>query len=201
MGNPNSPARDRQFGRLYQAYFKRVCYFFLKQGLPTAQAEELAQEVFLNIYRGMATFRGDAAYETWLFRIVRNTLKNHYRRDAAQMRDAPEVPISTLEDQDESRDFQSFTGTSPGPEKALLSREKSRLLEAAMAELPPQMRQVLVLRLQDGLKYREIADQLEISIDTVKSHIFQARGRLRGSVGDYFEIDISKETGGRYGAS
>ncbi len=193
-------ARDREFGRLYQAYFRRVCFFYSKQGFPAAQSEELAQDAFLNIYKGLGNFRGESNIETWIFRIVRNTLKNRFRQDQAQRRGATEVSISR-NDEESGAVAEGPVAVDDGsePERALLSAEKLRLLQAALAELPPQMREVLTLRLSSGLKYREIAERMNISIDTVKSHLFQARQKLKMSVGSYFEIERDDDQGGGHG--
>lgn len=206
MATDTSSGRDRQFGRLYEAYFKRVCFFYLRQGLSSPAAEELTQEAFLSVYKGLEGFRAEASYETWIFRIVRNKLKNYYRHNAAQMRDAPEVPISALQENLEESLRTPRSRPPRSPESSLLSREREQLLYSALSELPPKMREVLTLRLQGDLKYQEIADRLQISIDTVKSHIFQAREKLRHSVGDYFEFDLDsgkqrEQTGGDRGSA
>lgn len=71
----------------------------------------------------------------------------------------------------------------------MLEEERSRLLRNALEELPPQMRRCVQLRVQD-LRYREIAEILKVSIDTVKAHLYQARQLLKAKLGDYYQIDL-----------
>ncbi len=182
--------REREFGRIYQRYYRRVVYYFSRQGLSFSESEELAQDTFFNGYRGLGEFRGEASYETWIFNIARNVLRNRFRRNTAKMRDGESVPLTLV--RAERGAAGRPTDPPSGPDLHLLSSEKTKVLRGALVALPPQMRQCLLLRLDGDLKYREIADVLSISIDTVKSHLFQARQRLRTSVGPYFDAeDIS----------
>ena len=73
----------------------------------------------------------------------------------------------------------------------MLTGERSRLLREALEELPPQMKKAVLLRVTGDMKYREIAEEMEVSIETVKAHLYQARQHLRDRLSDYFRIDVT----------
>ena len=188
-GAPGSgdDARYRALEDLFRDYFGSVYAYFLRQGFTVEEAKDLAQETFFRAWRGIGEFREDAGLTTWLFRIARNVLLNVWRDRKSLKRNGTTVSLDGDPEDDEAVVLESEA--EPSPEEALLEEEKSRLLERELERLPAQMRQCLLLRLGD-LKYREIADILGVSIETVKSHLHQARRRLRAELGQHFEIDL-----------
>lgn len=172
---------EENFRWIFRRYYRLVFVFFSRNGVSSNCCDDLTQEVFIRVYRGIASFRGEASFDTWLFRISWN-LWSRSRRSAATR----EVSLDE-------------TGESEGPSAiglaALLRweqdnplgsalREEQRiLLYQELREMPPQMRRCIVLRVQQGLKYREIAALMQISIDAVKSHLSQARFRLKSRLG------------------
>ncbi len=176
-GKPReAPAFHQLFARLYPA----VVYFFQRQGFGREESRDLAQDTFLRVYRGMSGFREEARIETWLFRIAKNIAFNARRYDMAARRRHEEVSLEeALEQGDPVLPQTRRPGLgSPDPLEELLEDERTRTLRQAVEELPPKMRQVLLLRVDQSLKYREIAALLEVSIETVKAHLYQAKGAL-----------------------
>ncbi|HWN41745.1 MAG TPA: sigma-70 family RNA polymerase sigma factor [Thermoanaerobaculia bacterium] len=166
---------------LYQRYYRPVVAFFLRRGVPIEESRDLAQETFLRVFKNMDSFRGESAVETWLFQIAGNLYKNTLRSLQAQKRDAQEVSLESAEAgvvELRSKEGDALRG--------ILTEERSRLLRAALEDLPPQMRQAVYLRVDGDLKYREIAELMHVSIETVKAHLYQARQHLRDRLGDYF---------------
>lgn len=161
---------SRAFDLLVQKYQHRVGHLIARYVRDPAEVDDVAQETFIKAYRGMANFRGDSAFYTWLYRIAINTAKNHLvsagRRVPDQGVDATEAeqyPAGTM-----LRD----TAT---PERTLLTEEIRQTVESAIAALPPDLREALTLREMEGLSYEEIAQAMNCPVGTVRSRIFRAR--------------------------
>ncbi len=174
---------------LFARYYRWVLGYFLRRQVPEHRAEELTQDTFLQMFREIGTFRGESTFESWLFAIAANVLRNERRRHGQEMRNAPEVPLDATP---EDAPPLEIAADQPSPERAAFEEQRRQALGRAIAELPPQMRQCFVLRRERELKYREIAALLKISIDTVKAHLFQARQRLKADLGE--ELGPWKET-------
>lgn len=175
----SGPERDARFQDLFNRYYRSVFAYLVGCGFPRDQARELAQEVFLRVYRGMDQYRGEAEW-TFLQKTARNLVYNEIRDRKTQKRAGvvvsfEDLPYQTAKD--------PWTGQAPpSPEEDLLEREETaqqqKRLREAIAELPEGIRQCLLLRLS-GLKYRQIQQRMSISMDTVKSRLHEARNKLR----------------------
>lgn len=134
------------------------------------EAEDVAQEAFLKAYRALASFRGDSAFYTWLYRIAINTAKNalvsHRRRPVDFDLD--------LQDPDQY-ERQAKLKEADTPEGVLLTDEIRAVVEEAMEQLPEDLRTAIVLRELEGLSYEEIAEAMDCPVGTVRSRIFRAR--------------------------
>ncbi|TXH12558.1 MAG: RNA polymerase sigma factor RpoE [Gammaproteobacteria bacterium] len=136
-----------------------------------AEVEDVAQEAFIKAYRALPSFRGDSAFYTWLYRIGINTAKNHL---VAQGRRAP---TSTDFDADEAEGFEDAGQLRDinTPESILQSRQVAETINAALADLPDELRNAILLREIEGMSYEEIAEVMGCPIGTVRSRIFRAR--------------------------
>ncbi|MET0536042.1 MAG: RNA polymerase sigma factor RpoE [Steroidobacter sp.] len=135
-----------------------------------AEAEDVAQEAFLKAYRALASFRGDSAFYTWLYRIAINTAKNAL---VSQRRRPVDFDLD-LQDPDQY-ERQAKLKEADTPEGVLLTDEIRAVVEQAMAELPEDLRTAIVLRELEGLSYEEIAEAMDCPVGTVRSRIFRAR--------------------------
>src|SRR5215210_6737377 len=144
------------------------------------EARDLTQETFLQAFRHLANFRGDADLRTWLYRIAVNQARNRWRwwkrrrRDRTVSLDAPvaegsDAPLSAGLAGDEGLD----------PERQALAREREVALHAALATLSRPYREVIVLRDIEGLSYEEVAAALDLNVGTVKSRLNRGRTELR----------------------
>lgn len=181
--------REQHFQRLFDRYYRPITRFFRNRGFDAEQALDLAQETFIGVYRGVDRFRHESSEETWLFKIAKNIWRNEIRSTRAEKRSGHETSLEWLLEQgveptDIERSFQLSAL------EGCLGHERSRLLYEAMEGLPPQMRRCIVLRVAHDLKYREIAELMQISIQTVRSQLFQARSRLRDSLWEYFDDSL-----------
>lgn len=173
--------REENFRWLFERYYRPLASFFVNRGLALSAAEDLTQEVFLRVYRSIDKFREEASFETWLFRVARNCWLKEVRREKAQKREAAELSLEEVMTGDSPAAVPVSAGGGGGPDlqEQTLVRERKIHLRRAIGNLPPQMRRCLILRLVYGLKYREIAIALQISIDAVKSHLNQGRRRVQ----------------------
>lgn len=185
---------QRAFRKIFEIYYRPLWRFFARRGFPHDDCDDLTQETFIRVYTGMDGFRGEARFETWLFRIATNTYRKSLRYGAAEKRAAQEVSLQEPEGGGLRTDAETacdpeFPGGVPAPEplEDVLDRERRQALLSAVAELPCQMRRCVVLRVYQELAYKEIAAVMQVSIETVKAHLFQARKRLRVALADHFE--------------
>jgi RNA polymerase sigma-70 factor (ECF subfamily) len=167
--------------RVFELFYPWVRRFFGRLGHTPQDSEDLAQETFSQVFERIGSFRHDGSFKSWLFAVAANLHRNEHRRRHREKRSAPEISIDTPRDADVSPPEPASPEASL--DRAVYARERREALVRAMEGLPPQMRQVLSLRVDQDLKYREIAAVLQISVETVKAHLFQARQRLREELG------------------
>jgi RNA polymerase sigma-70 factor (ECF subfamily) len=179
--------REESFRTLFDRFYWPLFRFFEHRGFSTEECQDLIQETFIRVYRGIEAFRGEARWEHWLFRIAANTAIKALRHRAAAKRAGQEVP---LEGEDEG-DLQA-TGAGGSalrtaePLRQLLGKERRDLLVEAIEGLPGQMRRCVRLRVLQDLDYHEIAELLQLSPSTVKVQLFKARKRLQMELGSSF---------------
>jgi RNA polymerase sigma-70 factor (ECF subfamily) len=159
------------FQELVDAYKGLVFALIARTIQDRSRAEDLAQDVFLRIHRGLPYFRGEARLSTWIYRIVANVCLQDHSKPAAAM--ALDSAVS-LDDPDRR----------PRTTAAIADRRFSDLelrdrLEKAIARLPPQYRLVIAAHYLDGIAYEELADALQLPLGTVKTQLHRAKQQLR----------------------
>lgn len=176
---------EENSGKLYRKFRPTIRSFFLRKGFSPQESDDLTQEVFLRVFKSIDTFRRESRFERWLWEIAANIYSNEVRRRKTEKRDAPEQSLDTVMEI-EGRSSPALTIRSPGlsPEERVVQSEQSKALHAALKGLPDQMRRCCILRYEKGLKYKEVAFVMEISIETVKAHLHQARKRLMDLLGE-----------------
>jgi RNA polymerase sigma-70 factor, ECF subfamily len=162
------------FERLSGAYADRVFMLLLRLLGDRSEAEDVAQEVMLRAWQGIARFRGQSSYFTWLYRIAVNEANRALER---RSRRPPGVAIGADE-------LQLPAPAALEPSRQAEYNELRRALSQALAELPPPLRTAFVLRDVEGLPTREAAEIAGIGQAAFKSRLHQARLRVRASVGD-----------------
>jgi RNA polymerase sigma-70 factor (ECF subfamily) len=159
---------DTAFGELVDTY-KNLVYGLVHRlvGDPS-QADDIAQDVFLKIHRGLPYFRGDARLSTWIYRIVQNVC---FEARAKRASAAAHVTSAY------HRDGRAFdTGR---PDAAFADFELRDRLEKAIAQLPDQYRVLIAAHYLDGIQYEALAEALDMPLGTVKTHLYRAKRRLR----------------------
>jgi len=179
--------REESFRTLFDRFYWPLFRFFEHRGFSTEECQDLIQETFIRVYRGIETFRGEARWEHWLFRIAANTAIKALRHRAAAKRAGHEVPLEVEEEGDSPAlaTGESARGTAE-PLRQLLGKEMKDLLVKAIEGLPGQMRRCVRLRVLQDLDYDEIAEILQLSPSTVKVQLFKARKRLQMELGSSF---------------
>ena len=135
-----------------------------------AEAEDLAQEAFLQLFRKIGTFRGESAFSTWLHRLVVNVVLMHLRRRGIQQ--VPLEDVDTSQEEPVRREYGD-------DDKRLMGSIDRVTLDRAIAELPPGYRAVFVLHDVEGYEHNEIAQIMSYSIGNSKSQLHKARLKLR----------------------
>lgn len=160
----------RAFDVLVQKYQHKIVSLISRYVSDPSEALDVAQEAFIKAYRALKNFRGDSAFYTWMYRIAINTAKNHL---VAQSRRPPPSDI----DAQDAEQFQVETRLKDrgSPEHELLRAEIEQTINAAISDLPEDLRVAITLREMEGMSYEEIATTMECPIGTVRSRIFRAR--------------------------
>lgn len=158
------------FQALYDLHKRRVYSICLRMTANTAQAEDLTQEAFLQLFRKIATFRGESAFSTWLHRMAVNVVLMQLRKKS--------LPVVSLEETLESDE--DAPRKEPGAPDRKLAGSVDRLnLQRAVDALPPGYRQIFVLHDVEGFEHNEIAGMVGCSIGNSKSQLHKARMKLR----------------------
>ena len=146
-----------------------LCFRFTNS---TQEAQDLTQDVFLRVFRTIKTFRStEGSFHTWLARVTRNLLIDHYRRSRQErVTDSIEEQLPMLEEAGGSAAIR--------PDHALAGREASEILQTTLQKLSPDLREAVILRDLQEMEYREIAQVLAIPEGTVKSRINRGRAEL-----------------------
>ena len=143
-----------------------------------SEVEDIAQQVFIRVWKSAHRYQPRAKFTTWLLKITRNLVFNELRRMKRRAQDPLESEAGIEEPvlKDESN---------PAPDASLLEVELQKAIEEAIMHLPDTQRMALVLRRYEGLSYEQIAEVLDLSVPAVKSVLFRARTELRSRLSRY----------------
>ena len=166
---------------------QKVLKLIMRYVRDAMEAEDVAQEAFIKAYRALPSFRGDSAFYTWLYRIAINTAKNTLVSNKRR-------PIDyDLDLQDpEQYALQARLTDGETPEHLVLTDEIRETVNAAMAELPEDLKTAIVLREIDGLSYEEIAASMDCPVGTVRSRIFRAREAIDRKLRPIFAAGLGR---------
>ena len=169
---------DFYFRCLYERYFSRTRLFFVRKKLSPDDALELTQEVFFSVYQSIESLRQGSDFEAWLYRIALNAFRNHLEKGKAGKRAAVMVELDS-DSRDEENLLEKIAADVMSPLEGLIETERERYFRRALNELPEQMRKVFYFKIVREMTSAEISSALGISVNTVKSHVFQARQKLQ----------------------
>ncbi|HEX8495425.1 MAG TPA: RNA polymerase sigma factor [Pyrinomonadaceae bacterium] len=155
------------FEELYQRHNRRVYSLCLRMTQNVSEAEDLAQEVFIQLFRKIGSFRGESAFTTWLHRLTVNQVLMHFRKRSVKLEQTTEEGETPV---------QIVTGTANPNSMPVVDRIA---LDKAVGQLPPGYRTVFLLHDVEGHEHEEIARMLGCSVGTSKSQLHKARMKLR----------------------
>ncbi|WP_263383516.1 RNA polymerase sigma factor [Granulicella arctica] len=170
------------FDHLIAKYRKPIIHFMYRMVHNQAVAEELAQEVFLRVYRSRETYRAEARFSTWLYRIATNLGVNH-ARDTRHERSASTVYLDEADS--ETGTTPDVADKTPGAESNLLRRERLNAIRQHVLALPERQRMAVLMHKYEGMDYHQIGDVLKLSESATKSLLFRAYQTLREKLKDF----------------
>ncbi len=173
---------DAAFEYLAEKYRRPMLGFMYRVTRNTHVAEELAQEVFLRVYRARATYNAEAKFSTWLYRIASN-LSVNYLRDTKHER--PEMAVSLDEPDEETGTTLDLADKSLDAEQQILRRERLAAIKRHVHALPERQRNAVLMHKYQDMDYRQIAEVLNISESATKSLLFRAYETLRERLKDF----------------
>jgi RNA polymerase sigma-70 factor (ECF subfamily) len=167
---------------LIEAHQARVIGTVAKMLGDETDAEDIAQQVFIRVWKSAARYQPTAKFTTWLFKITRNLVFNEMRRRKRH-------PVTSLERETEAGEnfVQTPDTATPAPDRSLLEAELQKAIREAIEALPETQRMAIILRRYEDMSYEEIAEVLDLSVPAVKSVLFRARADLRVRLQKYLE--------------
>jgi RNA polymerase sigma-70 factor (ECF subfamily) len=159
---------ETAFRELYDRFSPMVYNLCLRMAGDPSRAQDLSQEVFLRVFKGLPRYRGGSSLKTWIYSIALNHCRGRLGRRGIE-----------LLDWDEENWSHGPVDPARGPEEDLLARDGERRIAAVLLTLPVRFREAVILRDLEGLSYEEIASVLRVRTGTVRSRIARGRERLR----------------------
>jgi RNA polymerase sigma-70 factor (ECF subfamily) len=165
---------------LIEAHQARVVGTVAKMLGDDVDSEDIAQQVFIRVWKSAARYQPTAKFTTWLFKITRNLVFNELRRRKRH-------PVTPLQHEEEEHFFQPADAGGMSPDASLLDSELNDAIQMAIDALPETQRMAIVLRRYEEMPYEEIGEVLDLSVPAVKSVLFRARAELRERLRKYLE--------------
>jgi RNA polymerase sigma-70 factor (ECF subfamily) len=173
---------ESSFNYLVERYYRPIIHFLFRMVRNQAIAEELAQDVFLRVYRSRESYRAEAKFTTWLYRIATNLAVN-YARDTRHQREVQTVYLDAPDEETGSKPEVADDDLSA--EQSLLREERMKAIRGHVMALPERQRLAVVMHKYQGLDYREIGKALKLSESATKSLLFRAYQTLRNQLKDF----------------
>jgi RNA polymerase sigma-70 factor (ECF subfamily) len=168
------------FQSLIEVHQARVIGTVAKMLGDDVDSEDIAQQVFIRVWKSAARYQPTAKFTTWLFKITRNLVFNELRRRKRH-------PVTPLQHEEEEHFFQPADCGGMSPDASLLDSELTDAIQMAIDALPETQRMAIVLRRYEEMPYDEIGQVLGLSVPAVKSVLFRARAELRENLRKYLE--------------
>jgi RNA polymerase sigma-70 factor (ECF subfamily) len=168
------------FQSLIEVHQSRVIGTVAKMLGDDVDSEDIAQQVFIRVWKSAARYQPTAKFTTWLFKITRNLVFNELRRRKRH-------PVTPLQQEEDEHFFQPADCVNMSPDASLLDSELNDAVQIAIDALPETQRMAIILRRYEEMPYEEIGEVLGLSVPAVKSVLFRARAELRQQLRKYLE--------------
>ena len=163
------------FEALYRAYLPRVQATILRRTADRDTAEDLVQITFMRAFRALKSFRGDAAFSTWLTQIALNVCLSHFRSQQTRL-----TWVQSLEDPESASTIDRKPALHENPEEAMYRKQRQELVKRGIRSLPVRYRRAMWLHYVREWSYAEITQALHVPMGTVKTWLCRARRQLKG---------------------
>ena len=171
----------KAFESLVRRYQRQVANLIYVTMGSSDDVDDIAQEVFIRVYKSLPRFKFDASFFSWIYRITMNLCIDEIRK--RKIRKVLSLDFLTEDALEKSRKNKDHSM----PSDSILADERREIVQSALQSLKPEHRDILVLREYNDIGYNEIAEALDISVEAVKSRIFRARSELKILLSKYFE--------------
>ena len=169
------------FSSVYDEFYIKILYY-LKRLVGEFEAEEVAQIVFEKISRNLSSFKGDSKLSTWIYRVATNTALDRLKSQSFKYSIAGPLAPLPINLPEAEKPVSSNSRTLDSPDKKAIQNEMSECVREFVDRLPPDYRTIIVLKDIEGLTNKEIAEILEISLDSSKIRLHRARKQLKESL-------------------
>ena len=172
------------FDQLIRRYERRIYNLAYRLCGNPDDAADVAADAFVRVYNSLASFRGDASFLTWIYRITTNIYLDARKRKRAR----PQVSLDELIELDDSAVSRQYEDPAPAPQAVAEAKERAQVLQQAIGKLPDYQRLMVVMYHVQGKSYEEIAEAAGLPIGTVKSRLNRARLALRDKLKSHMEL-------------
>ena len=179
---------DREsFAQLMRLHEKQIYNFTYRMLGSEGEAEDLTQDIFIAAFRGIRSFRGEAKFSTWLYRIALNQARNRIKYLSRRNFFARQTRRADYGANTASESPEGLADSAPTPEQWTMTKDLAAQLQECLNQIPPQARQILVLRDVQGFSYDELSEMLSLRPGTVKSRLHRARAAMRDCLSEKLE--------------
>jgi RNA polymerase sigma-70 factor (ECF subfamily) len=175
--------QDAALSSLIDRHAQKLLHFFVRSLQNETDAAELAQETFVKIYQSREKFDPRQKFTTWLYAIASNLVRDRYRWRSRH----PQVSLDAENERTETSFQETVRTGDPAPDEQMQAAERAALVQKAIATLPEELRQPLILSLYQELPQAEIASALKCSVKAVEMRIYRARQQLRASLSELLQ--------------
>lgn len=172
------------FAQLMRLHERQIYNFTYRMLGNEEEAEDLTQDIFVAAFRGIRSFRGEAKFSTWLYRIALNQTRNRIKYLSRRNFFAKESRRAQFREEGLLENPELLADSAPSPEQWTLTKSLATQVQECLNQMPPQARQILVLRDVQGFSYEELSEMLSLKPGTVKSRLHRARATLQQCLAD-----------------
>ena len=195
--NTSGPAMSNSqalsFSSVYEEFYTKI-HHYLKRLVGEFEAEELAQTVFEKISKNLGSFKGDSKLSTWIYKVATNTALDRLKSQSFKYSLAGPLAPLPINLPEAEKPVSCASRTLDSPDKKVIQNEMSECVREFVDRLPPNYRTIIILNEFEGLTNKEIAEVLEISLDSAKIRLHRARKRLKESLADGCDFYIDERS-------
>ena len=181
------------FEKLVKKYQERIINIIYQFIGDRSEAEDLAMEVFLRVYKAAKSYEPKAKFSTWLYKITTNLCLNEIRKKARVQTISLSEPIPRGGGKEEEL-IEKIAHAAPSPQQILEKKERNAFIRKAIDSLPAKQRMATILQIYEGLSYKEISAVLDCSVKSVERRLYWARTNLKEKLSSY----LTMESGGGF---